>query len=77
MPRAALALVLLLLAAAAAHGQSVAVQGVLGGKALLVVDGSAPKTVAAGETWKGVKVVSAAGDQAVLEVGGKRQTVRV
>jgi hypothetical protein len=42
----------------------------LGGKPLLVVDGGAPKTVAVGESWKGVKVVSAAGDQAVLEVNG-------
>ncbi|MBA2962195.1 TIGR02281 family clan AA aspartic protease [Ramlibacter sp. MAH-25] len=49
----------------------------LGGKPLLVVDGGAPKTVAVGDTWKGVKVVSTAGDQAVLEVGGRRQTLRV
>nr|WP_232533288.1 MULTISPECIES: TIGR02281 family clan AA aspartic protease [Ramlibacter] len=67
----------LLLACAAAQSQTVAVQGMLGGKPLLVVDGGAPKTVAVGDTWKGVKVVSTAGDQAVLEVGGRRQTLRV
>lgn len=49
----------------------------LGNKALLVVDGGAPKGVAAGETHAGVKVISASGDQAVVEVGGKRQTLRV
>jgi aspartyl protease family protein len=67
----------LLLATLGAHAQTVAVQGMLGGKPLLVVDGGAPKTVAVGETFKGVKVVSAAGDEAVLEVNGKRQTLRV
>jgi aspartyl protease family protein len=67
----------LLLACAAAHAQTVSVQGMLGGKPLLVVDGGAPRTVAVGESWKGVKVVSTSGDEAVLEVGGRRQTVRV
>lgn len=49
----------------------------LGSKALLVVDGSAPKTVAAGQTHQGVKVISTSGDQAVIELSGKRQTLRV
>jgi aspartyl protease family protein len=66
-----------LLAATAASGQSVALQGMLGAKALLIVNGSAPKTVAAGETHQGVKVVSTSGDEAVVEVGGKRHTLRV
>jgi len=62
---------------AAASAQSVALQGMLGGKALLIVDGAAPKTVAAGDTHKGVKVVSTSGDEAVVEIGGKRHTLRV
>ncbi|WBY03102.1 TIGR02281 family clan AA aspartic protease [Ramlibacter tataouinensis] len=66
-----------LLACAPAFGQSVALQGMLGNRALLIVDGSPPKTVAPGDTFKGVKVVSTAGDQAVVEVGGKRHTLRV
>jgi aspartyl protease family protein len=66
-----------LLAATLACAQSVALQGMLGNKALLIVDGSAPKTVAPGETFKGVKVVSTSGDQAVIEVDGKRNTLRV
>jgi aspartyl protease family protein len=73
------ALLFLLLAAAGAcaQAQSVALQGMLGSKALLIVNGGAPKTVAPGETHNGVKVVSTAGDQAVVEVDGQRVTLRV
>ena len=60
-----------------AHAQSVALAGMLGSKALLVVNGGTPKSVAAGETHQGVKVVSTSGDQAVLELSGKRHTLRV
>jgi len=68
---------LALFAGAAVFAQSVALQGMLGSKALLIVDGSAPKSVAPGESHQGVKVVSTSGDQAVLEIGGKRHTLRV
>ena len=57
--------------------QSVALQGMMGSKALLIVDGAAPKSVAPGETHQGVKVLSTVGDQAVVEFGGKRHTLRV
>lgn len=60
-----------------AAAQSVSLQGMLGNKALLIVDGSAPKTVAPGDTHRGVKVVSTSGDQAVVEIDGKRQTLRL
>ncbi len=60
-----------------AHAESVALAGMLGSKALLVVDGSPPKSVAAGETHLGVKVISTSGDQAVIEQSGKRVTLRV
>jgi aspartyl protease family protein len=60
-----------------AHAQSVALAGMLGSKALLVVNGAAPKSVAAGETHLNVKVISTSGDQAVLELNGKRHTLRV
>lgn len=72
-----LAALVLSLAAAGAHAQSVALQGMLGGKALLIVDGAPPKTVAPGETHKGVKVLSTTGDEAVLEINGKRHSMRV
>lgn len=60
-----------------AMAQSVGLSGMLGGKALLIVDGSPPKGVAVGETHKGVKVVSTEGDVAVLEIAGKRHSLRV
>jgi aspartyl protease family protein len=69
--------VFLALAAGSALAQSVALQGMLGSKALLIVDGAPPKTVAPGETHKGVKVVSTQGEQAVVEIGGKRHTLRI
>jgi aspartyl protease family protein len=68
---------LLALAAGAAGAQSVTLQGVLGSKALVIVDGGAPRSLAAGESFKGVKILSILGDQAVVEVEGKRQTLRV
>jgi aspartyl protease family protein len=60
-----------------ANAQSVALAGMLGSKALLIVDGGTPKSVGAGETHQGVRVVSTSGDQAVIEQDGKRRTVRV
>lgn len=77
--RAQMALLLVALAGlgGVAHAQSVALAGMLGNKALLVVNGGAPKSVAAGETYLEVKVLSTSGDQAVLELNGKRHTVRV
>lgn len=67
----------LALLAGAAAAQSVALQGMLGSKALLIVDGSAPKGVAVGDTHRGVKVLATSGDQATVEFGGKRHTLRV
>ena len=60
-----------------AHAQSVALAGMLGSKALLVVNGAAPKSVAAGEKHLDVKVISTSGEQAVLKINGKRHTLRV
>jgi aspartyl protease family protein len=57
--------------------QKVALSGVMGSKGLLVIDGAAPKLLGAGETHAGVKLISASGDQAVLEIGGKRANLRV
>jgi aspartyl protease family protein len=65
------------LAAGIAAAQSVALQGMLGTKALLIVDGAPPRSVAPGDTHKGVKVVSTSGDQAVVEIEGRRHTLRV
>lgn len=60
-----------------AHAQTVGLAGVLGQRALLMVNGGAPRSVAVGETHQGVKVTAVGGDQAELEIGGKRLTVRL
>ncbi|HMS26457.1 MAG TPA: TIGR02281 family clan AA aspartic protease [Burkholderiaceae bacterium] len=50
----------------------------MGGKALMIVDGSAPKIVAVGDSYQGVKVLSTqGGDTAVIQIAGKRMNVRV
>jgi aspartyl protease family protein len=74
--RALLALVASL-AAMTALAQEVALTGVLGSKALLVVDGTAPKGVAAGETFRGVKVIAIKGTSVEIEIQGSRQTLRM
>lgn len=66
-----------LLACGAAQSQNVSLQGILGDKALLIVDGSEPKSVAPGQTHRGVKVLYTAGDQAVVEIAGRRHTLRM
>ncbi|MDE2434342.1 MAG: TIGR02281 family clan AA aspartic protease [Burkholderiales bacterium] len=58
-----------------ALAQSVAMTGGMGSKALLVINGGAPKALAAGETYQGVKVVSVTADQTVVDIGGRRETV--
>jgi aspartyl protease family protein len=60
-----------------AHAQSVTLTGTIGSRAILVVGGGAPRTVAVGETVQGVKLVSLQADQAVVEAGGKRATLRM
>ena len=60
-----------------AYGQAVVLSGILGTKALLVVEGATPKAVAPGETFRGVKVISTQNDSAILEIAGQRQTARV
>jgi aspartyl protease family protein len=68
---------LLLFVCGAVAAQTVALQGMLGSNALLIVNGGPPKAVAAGSVYQGVKVVSTAGDQAVVEIAGQRHTLRV
>ena len=60
-----------------AQAQTVALAGMLGNKALLIVDGGPPKTVAPGETHQGVKVISTTSDLAVVEFSGKRHSLRL
>ena len=73
-----IALALLLAAACTlANAQSVTLTGTIGSRAILVVGGGAPRTVAVGETVQGVKLLALQADQAVVEAGGKRATLRM
>jgi aspartyl protease family protein len=54
---------------------AVAVVGLFKDKAILRVDGGPPKTLAAGQTVGGVKLISATSESAVIEVDGKRRTL--
>lgn len=73
------ALIPLLLAAGCtfAHAQSVTLTGTIGSRAILIVNGGAPKTLAVGEAFQGVKLVSLQGEQATVEAGGKRVALRM
>ncbi len=57
--------------------QSVSLAGMLGPKALLIVDGGTPKALAVGESHQGVKLLSMQGDRAVVEMGGVKQNLRM
>jgi aspartyl protease family protein len=54
-----------------AQAQTVSLSGSMGNKALLVIDG-APRTLAAGSSHGGVKLVSVSTNDAVVEINGKR-----
>jgi aspartyl protease family protein len=66
-----------LCAGLAAHAQTVTLSGVLGSKALLVIDGGAPRALGPGDSAQGVRVHQVAGDTAVVEIAGQRQTLRL
>ena len=62
--------------AATAGAQTVAFSGMLGDKALLIIDGHATG-VAVGATAQGVKLVRIDGAGAQVDVGGKSRTLRL
>jgi aspartyl protease family protein len=61
---------------ASAATADVNLNGVVGNKALLAIDGGKPRWVAVGETVPpGVKLISISGETAVIELGGKRESM--
>lgn len=56
---------------------SVMLTGTIGSRAILIVNGGAPKTLAVGETYQGMKLVALQGEQATVESGGKRIALRM
>jgi aspartyl protease family protein len=57
--------------------QDVGLAGVMGSKAMLMINGGEPQSVAVGQSLDGVKVLSVQGDQVVIEIGGKKRPLRV
>lgn len=68
---------LLCLSASPAFATDVALAGVMGSKALLMVDGRGPETVAVGQVFSSVKLLSLQGDQVVVEVDGRKRPLRI
>jgi len=64
-------------AALGAHAESVTLTGTIGNRAILIVNGGAPRTVAPGQSVDGVRLVSTREQQAVVEVAGQRLTLNM
>ena len=67
----------LFLGTGAVHAAQVTLAGVLGSKALIVVDSGAPRALAPGESYQGVTLISLTGDAAVVELDGARRNLRM
>ena len=66
------------LLAATAYGADVGLAGLFPGKALLTINGGAPRIVPVGTTTaEGVKVLSIDGETAAIEIDGKKRVLRV
>lgn len=61
----------------AAMAQEVGLAGIVGSKAMLMINGGEPQVVPLGQTVDGVKLVSVQGEQVVIEIGGKKRSLRV
>ena len=60
----------------AAVAADVNLNGVIGTKALVVIDNGKPRLLAVGETSpEGVKLISVSGETAVIEMSGRRETL--
>lgn len=66
----------MLLIASTAHANDISVAALFTGKAVLVINGGAPRTVSVGQsTPEGIRLISADSSSAVIEFQGKRQTL--
>lgn len=60
-----------------ASAADVGLVGLFPGKAVLVIDGGAPRTVAVGNVVDGVRLVAVDQDSATVEIGGRRQRLAI
>lgn len=78
MPRLGAVLTWLVLAASPhAWAQAVQLAGLSSGKALLVINGEAPRFLSPGQTVAGVRLLSLGADSAEVDVSGERRTLRL
>jgi len=75
--RAGLTALALAVCCGSAFGQSVALSGVMGERALLVIEDAAPLVLTPGQTRQGVTLISVGEQSAIIEILGQRQTLRV
>lgn len=66
-----------LMAVLPARATEVGVVGLFPGKAVLVIDGAAPRTVAVGARLGEAKLVAVEKDAAIVEIDGKRQRLAI
>jgi aspartyl protease family protein len=57
--------------------QDVGLAGIMGSKALLMINGGEPQAVPVGKTIDGIKLLSVQSDQVIIEVGGRKRPLRV
>lgn len=60
-----------------ARAADVGLVGLFPGKAVLVIDGGAPRTVAVGNAVGGIRLVAVDQDSATVEIGGRRQRLAI
>lgn len=63
------------LACTTAWATSISVVGLFKDKAIVSIDGGKPRTLSAGQTIQGVKLISADSDSASVDIEGKRRTL--
>ncbi|MGB4064508.1 MAG: TIGR02281 family clan AA aspartic protease [Azonexus sp.] len=68
---------LALLLPATGMAQDVGLAGIMGSKAMLMINGGEPQAVPVGKTVDGVKLVSIQDDQVIIEAGGRKRPLRV
>jgi aspartyl protease family protein len=61
----------------AGMAQDVGLAGIMGSKAMLMINGGEPQAVPIGKTVDGVKLLSIQDDQVTIEVGGRKRPLRV
>ena len=71
------AFVLLLLLSSPLAAQEVGLAGILGSKAMLVINGGSPRALTSGQSVDGVRLLAIQDEQVVVEIQGRKRVLRV